>query len=264
MRGGPYRYFGKQLATPRQCESWPRQWAEHVSRYDPDVVLAIVGRWEVMDRMHDGRWTQLGDPVFDTYLETELEQAITVLGAGNAVVVMTTAPYFLRGERPDGGRWPEDDPVRVNHFNGILRRVADRHPTRVALLDLNAQTSRAGQYTPVIDGVNLRFDGVHFSPEGARWLQPWLFAALNEVSPPVAAGAATTVRPTATVPPATTRPPGATTAPPTTSQAPSTTARPAPTTSPSTTVPPASTTTTEEPIATTTSTSTPVPSIPSG
>ena len=265
VRGGPYRYFGKQLTTPRECESWPRQWAEHINRYDPDVVLMTVGRWEVMDRMHAGQWAKLGDPAFDSYLEAELELAITVLGAGNAIVMVTTAPYFLRGERPDGGRWPEDDPARVDHFNALLRRVAERHPARVAVLDLNAQTSLGGQYTPVIDGVSLRFDGVHFSPEGARWLQPWLFAALLEVSPPVDdPGPTATTAPRATAPP-TTRAPGAT-APTTTAptRASSTTAPPASTTSSSTTEPPSTTSTTEEPATTTTtSTTAPVPTLPS-
>jgi peptidoglycan/LPS O-acetylase OafA/YrhL len=254
VRGGPFHYFGKQLPQPRACESWPQTWAEHVGRHDPDVVLAVVGRWEVMDRVHAGTWTRLGEPAFDAYIERELEEAFTVLSAGDATVAFTTAPYFLRGEHPDGGRWPEDDPARVDRFNAILRGVVERHPNRAALLDLGAQTSRDGQYTPVIDGVDLRFDGVHFSPAGARWLQPWLFGALLEMAPPmveeapgpttipdpvVPAGGPTTRRPdptdtTATTPPpprsTTSRPPE-----PTTTEAPATT----------TTAAPATTTTTE-------------------
>ena len=189
VRGGPYRYFGKELVAPKPCEAWPQQWAAHIGRDDPDVVLLTIGRWEVMDRFHAGRWTRLGDPAFDRYLEQEVEEAVRILAARDAVVVVTTAPYFLRGERPDGGTWPEDDPARVDRFNAILRRVAARHPNDVAVLDLNAQTSRGGRYTPVIDGVSLRFDGVHFSPEGSRWLAPWLFGALTEVAPPSAPAA---------------------------------------------------------------------------
>jgi hypothetical protein len=264
VRGGPYRYFGKQLTTPRQCESWPTQWANHVSRYDPDVVLASLGRWEVMDRFHDGRWTQLGDPTFDRYLEGELEEAVRILTASDAVLVLLTAPYYLRGERPDGGRWPEDDPARVNHFNGLLRNVAQRHPNQVALVDLNAQTSRNGQYTPVIDGVDLRFDGVHFSPEGSNWLAPWLFDALHQVSPAVrtdgrrSPGSTSTSTPSAsTSPTPTTGRPDATTAPPRAST--TTTSEP----------PPSSTTTSSPPTSITppptTSTSTPLPTtIPGG
>lgn len=260
VRGGPFRYFGKQLDVPRDCDAWPRQWTEHVGRHDPDVVLVTVGRWEVMDRFHDGRWTGLGDPVFDRYIEAELERAVGILAAGDAVVAFTTAPYFLRGERPDGGRWPEDDPVRVDRFNTILRAVVARHPARVALLDLNAQTSRGGQYTPVIDGVNLRFDGVHFSPEGAAWLAPWFFSARLELAPPVRGGA----RPTTTTSPVmvpttsggastTTVRPGATTS--STAKATTTTTAPSTTTTgaeapPPTTAPPSTTTTTRPPVPT--------------
>ena len=263
VRGGPYRYFGKQLTPPRNCDGWPGQWSNHVSRYDPDVVFAIVGRWEVMDRMHGGRWTQLGDPVFDRYLASELEEAIRILTAGDAVLVLATAPYYLRGERPDGGRWPEDDPARVDRFNAILREVAARYADRVAVLDLNAHTSRNGQYTPVIDRVNLRFDGVHFSPEGSNWLAPWLFDALTQVSPPVRADGraptTTTSPPRPSTPtaatPTTARPPAPTTAPPRTT---STTSAPEPTTTSST--PP-----TSEPPPTTTTSTTPLPTtIPGG
>ena len=241
VRGGPYKYFGKQLQQLRQCESWPTQWEGHVARVDPDVVLAVVGRWEVMDRVHDGTWTQLGQPAFDAYIESELERMVSVLGAGNAIVAVTTAPYFLRGERPDGGRWPEDDPARVDRFNAILRRVVDRHRERVALLDLNAQTSRGGVYTAVIDGVSLRFDGVHFSPQGSTWLAPWLIGALLEMSPPVNGVTPGVTAPTTTPPlqPATTAPRSTT---------PSTTARPSASTTaprPATTQPPPSTTTTQ-------------------
>ena len=203
-RGGPYRYFGKQLNPPGICDHWPRQWAEHIGRFDPDVVLAVIGRWEVMDRVHDGRWTHLGDPVFDRYLTDELERAVEVLSVGDAIVAFTTAPYFLRGERPDGGRWPEDDPARVDRFNALLRAVAARHPERVAILDLNERTSRNGQYTPVIDGTALRTDGVHFSAAGAAYLRLWLFGALTEMAPTVKAGA----RPTATTAPPDTTPRG--------------------------------------------------------
>jgi peptidoglycan/LPS O-acetylase OafA/YrhL len=258
VRGGPYRYFGKQLTPPRNCESWPRQWSEHVGRYDPDVVLAVLGRWEVMDRVHDGRWTAIGDPVFDRYLETELTEAVRVLSAGDATVLFTTAPYYFRGERPDGGRWPEDDPARVDRFNAILRGVVDRHADRAALLDLNAKTSVGGVYTPVVDGISLRFDGVHFSPEGANWLAPWFFGALLECAPPVAGGGArrpvvTTVAPAEG--PAPSPPPSR---PPRTAPTTSPTSAPPPTTEP----PPSTTETTEPP--TTTTTRPPLPTLPAG
>ena len=182
-RGGPYRYFGNVSDQPKQCENWPDRWTANINRSNPDVVALLVGRWEVMDRVHDSHWTHVGDPAYDDYLMSELAQAVRVLSAKGALVAMFTAPYYLRGEAPDGSLWPEDATSRVDAFNGLVRQVAARHPNQVALIDLNAQTSVNGKYVNSIKGVQLRYDGVHFTPQGARWLAPWLLPQLNALVP---------------------------------------------------------------------------------
>ncbi|HEX9530225.1 MAG TPA: acyltransferase family protein [Acidimicrobiales bacterium] len=189
VRGGPYRYFGQISQELPDCETWPDRWAQNVRREDPDVVMAILGRWEVMDRVHDGRWSRIGDLDFDVYLETEIEHAVSVLSAGGAKVAFVTAPYYLRGERPDGGRWPEDDPARVDEWNRLLREVVSRHPAQASIVDLNYKTGPDGKYVNYIDGVKLRYDGVHFTPQGDHWLAPWLLPQLAALGPPVVNGA---------------------------------------------------------------------------
>jgi lysophospholipase L1-like esterase len=135
----------------------------------------LVGRWEVMDRMHDGTWMRLGDAPYDAYVVDELNRAVDVLSAQGAAVVLSTAPYYHRGERPDGGTWPEDEPPRVDHFNALVRQVAAAHPGVVTLVDLGGRMTPNGKYQRVVDGVTVRnSDGVHVSPQGARWLAPWL------------------------------------------------------------------------------------------
>jgi hypothetical protein len=84
-------------------------------------VLLLVGRWETMDRLHDGQWTHIGDPSFDAYLSGQLQQAFTVLGATGARLVVATEPYNRRGEQPDGSLYPEDQPDRVTRWNALLR-----------------------------------------------------------------------------------------------------------------------------------------------
>jgi hypothetical protein len=274
VRGGPFRYFGSDSQQPRQCENWPDRWTANLTKTDPDVVALLVGRWEVMDRVHDGRWTHVGDPAFDTYLASELDRAVQVLSAKGALVAMFTAPYYLRGERPDGGMWPEDATPRVDAFNLLVRQVAARHPSQVALIDLNAQTSSGGHYVNSLKGVRLRYDGVHFTTAGARWLAPWLLPQLNALVP--GRGAATGATTTTTAPrssssertpttvarrpatPTTTiRRSTTTSSPPPTSTTTTTTTTPRPTTS--TTLIPApkpTTTTTSGPKATTTTTPT--------
>jgi peptidoglycan/LPS O-acetylase OafA/YrhL/lysophospholipase L1-like esterase len=176
--GGPYRYFGGQYDDLPQCARWPITWADAVRRADPALVAVLVGRWDVMDRKHDGRWMHVGDAAYDAYLGAQLDRLVTIL-AGRRVAFLT-APYYKRGERPDGGRFPEDDPARVDRFNAIVRSVAARHPG-VEVIDLNAALAPEGVFTKTINGVLVRYDGVHVSPAGARLIQPWLWRQISAV-----------------------------------------------------------------------------------
>jgi peptidoglycan/LPS O-acetylase OafA/YrhL/lysophospholipase L1-like esterase len=176
--GGPYRYFGGQYDDLPQCAQWEARWTAALQRDRPDLVAILVGRWECMDRKHDGRWMHLGDPAYDAYVAAQLDRAVTLMSAGGTRVALLTAPYYLRGERPDGGRYPEDDPARVDAFNRVLRSVAARHPG-VSVIDLNAALAPEGRYTKRINGTLVRYDGVHVSGSGARLLAPWLFPRLK-------------------------------------------------------------------------------------
>ena len=149
----------------------PAVWLHTVDQVRPDVVTLLVGHQDVADRIFAGRWRHLGDPVFDAFVRAELERVVTMVTARGVDVVLLTSPYFRGEERPDGNRWSEDDPARVDRFNQILRETVARHPGRVTLLDLNRLVSPGGRYVRTIDGVDVRAaDGIHFHPEGADWL----------------------------------------------------------------------------------------------
>jgi lysophospholipase L1-like esterase len=131
-----------------------------------------------MDRKHDGVWTHLGEPAYDAYVDAQLDSAVTLMSAGGTRVALLTAPYYKRGERPDGGRFPEDDPARVDRFDEIVRAVAARHPG-VRVIDLKTELAPHGVFTRRIDGTLVRYDGVHISPSGARLIRPWLWDELK-------------------------------------------------------------------------------------
>jgi lysophospholipase L1-like esterase len=143
----------------------------------PDVALLVVGRWETIDRVHDGRWTHVGDPAFDAYLTGELRQAIEILGATGAEVVVTTEPYNRRAEKPDGSLYPEDQPGRVDRWNALVRNVVGRYPN-AGVLDLNEKLGPSGSYASKVDGIRMRSDGVHPTAEAVKWLTPWLLKGL--------------------------------------------------------------------------------------
>jgi peptidoglycan/LPS O-acetylase OafA/YrhL len=178
VRGTPYRYIGQTLEQRPECDTWPIRWATQIGQDQPDVVLLIIGRWETVDRVNEGQWTHIGDPTFDGYLNGELQRALNILGSTGVRVVVATVPYSRGGEKPDGRLYPEDQPDRVNLWNTMLRNTVAQHPN-VQILDLNKKLCPDGVYTVKVDGIKVRSDGVHLTPEGVKWLTPWLEESLR-------------------------------------------------------------------------------------
>jgi peptidoglycan/LPS O-acetylase OafA/YrhL len=178
VRGTPYRYIGQTLEQRAECDNWPMRWSTQIGQDQPDVALLIIGRWETVDRVNEGRWTHIGDPTFDAYLNGELERALNIVGSIGVRVVVATVPYSRGGEKPDGRLYPEDQPDRVNQWNAMLRNTVSHH-RGVQILDLNRKLCPDGVYTAKVDGIKVRSDGVHLTPEGVRWLTPWLEESLK-------------------------------------------------------------------------------------
>ena len=177
VRGGPYRYFGAERTMEARCEAWPSAWGDALARNEPHLVAIVVGRWELMDRVHNGQWTNIFDPAFAAYVESEIDAALSIAASRGARVAVFTSPYYRRGTAPGGGIFPEDDPTRVDVVNGILRRVAERH--QAAIVDVGGWLSPNGQYTPEVEGVRVRSDGVHLTRQTGDLLAPWLFPQLQ-------------------------------------------------------------------------------------
>lgn len=181
-RGGPYRSAGETLNQKPECDTWPSRWTQRIKHDRPDTVLLMIGRWEIVDRKHDGRWAHIGEDVYDEYLTGELKRALDILGSTGARVVVATAPYTRRGERADGSLYPEDQPVRVREWNKMVRGVAEKRPN-VSVLDFNAKLNPGGAYTARVDGIRMRSDGVHPTAEAVEWLTPWLVDSLKKLPP---------------------------------------------------------------------------------
>lgn len=178
VRGGPYRYSGQSLEQKPECDAWPERWAQRIAYDKPDVVLMMIGRWEVVDRKWNGNWAHIGQPDFDKYLESELHHALDILSSTGALVVVATEPYSRHGEQANGNLFPEDQPSRVDQWNALLRKVVgDRK--NVTVLDLNKKLAPNGNYTNKINGVQVRIDGVHPTPNAVKWMTPWLLDAVR-------------------------------------------------------------------------------------
>jgi hypothetical protein len=165
------------------CPEWDATWQARVNATDPDVAVLLLARWELMDRKLGARFQHVGEPAFDRYLRQELDLALEVLLSRGAHVVILTAPYNKRYERPNGELYDEDLPERVDAWNRLLHEAAAEHDARTTVIDLNRRVCPDGEFTYTIDRIRIRSDGLHFSPDGVRrYIAPWLMPQLARIA----------------------------------------------------------------------------------
>jgi hypothetical protein len=168
--------------APPGCKNWRTVWAKQVADYKPQVVGVELGRWEVADHLYQGTWTHIGQPLWDDHLTSELNQAVKILSAGGAKVVLFTFPYVdPPQETANGTPFSESLPSRADAYNRLVNGVAQANPGVVTVIDLNKMLDPDGHYTATLGGVTVRWtDGVHVTIPGGELLQ-------SKVLPTVAA-----------------------------------------------------------------------------
>ena len=168
-------FQGKWIDQGTECGDWRARWQSDVDTFKPDVVLVLSGAWDTYDMSVDGRALEFGAPEADARALAGLEQAVDVLSSRGATVILLTTPYPEKRDLAVDGRTNRVDPKRVDVLNGLYRTVAEERPGKATVVDLNGYLDSLGN--PVaLDGVDLRIDDLHFTPEGSdiivRWLAP--------------------------------------------------------------------------------------------
>ncbi|MFZ0250039.1 MAG: acyltransferase family protein [Acidimicrobiales bacterium] len=170
----PGGIFGPQQNVP--CQAWTAAWADWVKQLQPNVVVLLAGGGEVLDRLYRGHMTNILNPTFAAYVESQLEKAVRIATARGALMVLMTKPCQSTGEQPNGEPWPQDSTARQDAYNALLHQVAAEHPGQVYVQDLNSYVCPGGTYTEDLDGVPVReSDGSHFDMQpggGGDYLAP--------------------------------------------------------------------------------------------
>ena len=177
---------GRPTPPADGCEDWAAGWPAEVLAAHPDVAVLFLGIGEQYDALVGGTVISFGTPEYSRYLDDYLDQALADLAAAAPHVAVVNLPCHRVVE--DGSNEVNaiiDDQTRIDWLNTYLAAYQRRSSTSFTLLDLDKFLCLDGD--PVQrDGVQMRGDGLHFTPEGAsivwRWLGPQLRA--------VAAGAA--------------------------------------------------------------------------
>jgi hypothetical protein len=165
--------FGFGLTRP-EVYDWRREWRALVSSARPDLVVLLVGPWDVRTVVVDGRLLAPGSPGWEAFYGALADEAVGILTAGGARLLWVGMP--LVDVRPDIG-------ARVAPFNAELRRVAARHPSVTFVDAAAALAGPDGRYAAVQleDGRPERVmkpDGEHLCPAGAARLAAAVVAAV--------------------------------------------------------------------------------------
>ncbi len=176
------------------------QWERATSKYHPNVVVLLAGRWQVTDLLYDGGWTNILNPIIAAVVKQELESTSDLFTSAGANVVFLTSPCVDERVQPDGQPVPERDPARIAAYNVLIRQVAAEHPTTDSVVDLNALVCPGARYTPTYKGTTIRTsDGIHFTDQaglvlGRALMPPILSAGRKQMARDRAAGSRAATR----------------------------------------------------------------------
>ena len=135
--------------------------------------VLLAGRWEEVDRLYMGQWTNILNPPYAAYVKQQLELASKIVTPSGANMVFLTAPCLGEPLSPNGTPWPEDSPARQAAYNDLVRQVAAEYPKTDSVVDLNAVVCPGGNNSPTYKGVTVRTaDGIHFTLQAGPALAP--------------------------------------------------------------------------------------------
>ncbi|MCB1249989.1 MAG: acyltransferase, partial [Acidimicrobiales bacterium] len=173
---------GTEAIESLECHDWPRRWPEANDAFDADVALLVVGWPASTERDLDGAWRHPCDPVFDTWYEGEVREAVAVLRALDLPVALSNAAYWRSERAPD-----YSDPG-VDCLNTIYARVA-ADTDGVELIDLLGYVCpEAPACRDEVDGIELRDDGLHFNGPSGTVVGMWAVRQALAAAQPTLAG----------------------------------------------------------------------------
>jgi lysophospholipase L1-like esterase len=145
-----------------------------VDDFDPEIVVAQFGQWEVGDTVLGGVEMRPGDAAYAAQLELALDRA-------RAIATRRGGRLMLL-DMPCNPKFPDE---RGAIFNQLLADYAAKHAPEVPLIRWSEFLCPGGRQATLPNGRAIRHDGVHFdghtAPVVVDWLLPRIKAEAEKV-----------------------------------------------------------------------------------
>ena len=167
------------------CAGASERIVPRIRSFRPDITALVFGAWEVVDWRVDGTVVEPGSPEHDELLRQSFADIIEPTLETGSRVLLLELPCMGQGDTP--APVPERlDSGRVVAVNRILAEFATADE-RVDLFNTGELLCPDGSYEHVRGGIVDRYDGVHYTVEGATRVWAELDAAINRMFPDTAA-----------------------------------------------------------------------------
>jgi peptidoglycan/LPS O-acetylase OafA/YrhL len=163
--GGTNGNFRRNFAN---CVGFEKSWAKSATKARADVVLVVIGAWEVLDLKINGFTFAFNTAPADTMFRTQMQRGIDALRATGATVALLEVAC-MRPVDSKGGPVPalpqRGDDMRTRHLNELLREIAAPEDDGVFFVSGPKEWCSDPK---ISTSLSYRWDGVHAYKPGAK------------------------------------------------------------------------------------------------
>jgi len=167
------------------CSGMRQAWDYGLAQ-KPDLVLFEVGAWEVYNRVIQGADHKVFTADYEHVIDQRLQLYLDYFTSRTrAPVAMLDVPCMRPTEFDlGGGPNVRGDDRRVAWLNGVFRRFAATHASQLKIVPISPFLCPGGTYRKTVDGVTLRYDGVHFNTPALKFVWAYLTPKLLGLASP--------------------------------------------------------------------------------
>ena len=163
--GGTNGNFRRNFAN---CVGFEKSWAKSATKARADVVLVVIGAWEVLDLKINSFTFVVNTLPADTMFRTQMKRGIDALRATGATVALLEVAC-MRPVDSKGGPVPalpqRGDDMRTRHLNELMREIAA--PENDGVFFVSGPKEWCSD-SKVSTSLSYRWDGVHAYKPGAK------------------------------------------------------------------------------------------------